>query len=124
MCNDAENRYARLWISRGLLFIAYKPGTIIDIRAARKVTTDRLALQKKKTYPVFVDFREVKCADKAARDYFATDGLVLMRCLGVLIASGAARAIVEYYRKDHKPTIPVALFTEEKEALKYLKNYT
>ncbi|MGS2762938.1 DUF7793 family protein [Sinomicrobium sp. M5D2P9] len=123
MMNHVENTYAWLWISRGLLFIAYKPGTVIDIRAARKVTTDRLALQKKETFPVFVDFREVKCADKEARDYFATDGLVLMRCMGVLIATGFARTLVDYYRKSNKPTIPVELFTEERDALNYLKNY-
>ena len=123
MPDYAENDYAVLQISRGVLSLTYKPGVFINLKVARRVTTDRLILQKRRAYPVFADLRQVTGADKAARDYFAAEGAMLMRGVGALIGSETTRLIVAIYQKASRPVVPVQVFTDKKEALKYLQKF-
>jgi hypothetical protein len=69
-----ENNYARFWISDGILFFEYKPNTIIDLMAAKRIVSDRVRFQNEKSFPIFCDVRGVIDTEKAGRDYLAQSG--------------------------------------------------
>ncbi|UGU17939.1 hypothetical protein LS482_08665 [Sinomicrobium kalidii] len=119
-----ENAIARLWIDNGILYIVYKPDTILDLDNARKITADRLLLQRQRVYPIFVDFRGVRYAKRAAREYFAREGSVLMRAVGVFLAFPYNQAIVNFYLEANTPPVPTRSFTDKPSTLNYLKSFT
>ncbi|MGS2741671.1 helix-turn-helix transcriptional regulator [Sinomicrobium sp. M5D2P17] len=116
-----ENKYARLWIDQGILFVTYKPGTVLDLRAAIRLTADRVSLQGKKPYPVFVDFRGVKDLTREARDYFAHEGALYISVLGVYATSPLGRLMAYFYVKANAPAIPTGIFPRKKDTLHYVK---
>ena len=116
-----ENKYARLWIDQGILFVTYKPDTVLDLRAAIRLTSDRLSLQGEKAYPVFVDFRGVKDLTRQARNYLAGEGALYIHVLGVYTPSPLGRLMAYFYIKANAPAIPTGIFPRKKEALHYVK---
>ncbi|RNL83557.1 hypothetical protein ED312_14930 [Sinomicrobium pectinilyticum] len=116
-----ENKYARLWIGQGILFVTYKPATVLDLRAAIRLTSDRLSLQGKKAYPVFVDFRGVKDLTRKARNYLAGEGALYIRVLGVYATSPLGRLMAYFYVKANAPAIPIGIFPRKKDTLHYVK---
>lgn len=118
-----ENKFARLWIHKGILFFEYKPGIVLNQSIAKRVVTARLKLQKGKTFPVFCDIRGVVYANKAARDYLAGKGLARTRAVGFLAEDLPAQVMVRYYRKSSDPGIPIKVFTGKKAALRFLRRH-
>lgn len=116
-----ENKYARLWIGQGILYIVYKQDTVLDLRAAVRLTSDRVSLQGKKPYPVVVDFRGVKDLTREARDYFVHEGAMYISVLGVYATSPLGRLMAYFYVKANAPAIPTGIFPLKKEALHYVK---
>ncbi|SFW19556.1 hypothetical protein SAMN02927921_00481 [Sinomicrobium oceani] len=124
--NHIENEYVCYRISGGILFHIYKPDTVIDLRAARIITADRIAFQHHHTYPVLCDVRGITDTDKPGRDYIARNGFVLTRAVSFLADIPVSMGLMQYFIDIHKPRpdIPIRLFTEESAAMEFLEPYT
>jgi hypothetical protein len=118
-----ENNYARFWISDGILFFEYKPNTIIDLKTAQCVVTDRIHFQNERSYPVLCDIRGIVSTDKAGRDYLAQSGSILTQAVGLLVDEKVILTISTFYLQISKPTVPTKIFTNEDDALVYLKQF-
>lgn len=118
-----ENGFAHLRVTERILQIIYKPGTVLDLQKALRITEDRLLLQKEKTRPAFVDFREVIHVERAARHYFAHEGSILLQALAVWCSSPQTEAIVNFYIRANVPAVPTRVFTDKYTALNYLKPF-
>ncbi|WP_348800138.1 DUF7793 family protein [Flavobacterium adhaerens] len=118
-----ENNYARFWVSDDILFFEYKPNTIIDLKVAQCVVTDRIRFQNEKSFPVLCDVRGVISTEKAGRDYLAQSGSILTKAVGLLIHEKVILTISTFYLKISKPIVPTKIFTNQNEALVYLKQY-
>ena len=118
-----ENEYANLWISDGILYFIYKPHTILDLDAAKKIVKDRLKLQNEISYPVLCDLRMVKDSQKAARDYLAQEGSILTKAVAFLVEPPFSEATIHLYIRTSKPVIPTDIFTMKTEALQFLERY-
>jgi hypothetical protein len=117
-----ENQFAEYWVEDGVLFFIYKPGTNMNLEAARQVVKDRLEVQNGKSYPVFCDMRGVRDSDKPARDYLAKEGSSLVRAVAVLTDSPVTKIMLNFYLTISKPLIPTKMFTDRSQALQYLKH--
>lgn len=118
-----ENDYARFWIADGILFFEYKPNTIIDLKVAQSVVTDRIYFQNERAYPVLCDIRGIVATKKSGRDYLAQSGSILTRAVGLLVHEKVLLTISAFYLQVSKPSVPTQIFTEEDDALAYLKSF-
>ncbi|UGU15404.1 hypothetical protein LS482_17190 [Sinomicrobium kalidii] len=121
--NYVENEYATFWIHNGILFYVYKPNTTIDLYAAQKTVADRVKFQHKVAYPILYDVRGIVEADKAGRDYMGKRGYLLTKAVGFLVPPPVSIGLVPFFLEIHQPHAPTRLFTEEDQAIKFLKSY-
>ncbi|PHS51026.1 MAG: hypothetical protein COB01_11460 [Lutibacter sp.] len=118
-----KNEYAELWIENDILFFIYKNGVVIDQSVAMKVVEDRLLLQQGKAFLIFCDMTGVKSIDKAARNYLAKEGSVLINAVALLVNDPLTIVLSGFYIKTSKPPIMTQVFTEEEAALAFLNTY-
>lgn len=122
LSNYIENECAKLWIEKEILFVVYKNDVSVDLAGAIKVVEDRLFLQQGKAFLVFCDMRGVKSAEKAARNYLALEGSVLIKAVALLVNNPISYTISGFYIKTSKPTISTKVFTDDDEALAFLRS--
>jgi hypothetical protein len=73
---------------------------------------------------VLVDIRESKGASRECRAYFASDEAAKIQSAGaLLISSPLSRLIGNFFIGLNKPKFPTTLFTNEYEAIKWLKTF-
>jgi len=118
-----ETQYMKLWEQDGILFCIYANNIDLDLEIAKHCVEQRLNYSKGRSYPVFVNMTGVRSVDKPAREYFATRGLVQLTAGALIVNSPLSKFLVNIFLKINKPKIPSRLFTNEKEASDWLKNY-
>ena len=118
-----ENDFAQFWISDGILFFKYKPNTVIDIKVAKRVVTDRIHFQNEKAYPILCDIRGIVDTEKEGRDYLAQSGSILAQAVGLIVHERVMLTISTFYLEISKPSVPTQIFTKEEDALVYLKGF-
>lgn len=123
MENSISNDYTTFWLDEGILQCIYHSSVFLDLEAAEKVLADRIKFQGEKIYPVFCDTRGIRDTDKSARDYLAKEGSFMISAVAFLVNPPISQAILDFYIRTSKPTIPTEVFTEKYEAIKFLKSY-
>jgi hypothetical protein len=118
-----ENDFASFWIEGGIVYFVYKPNSVVSLEAARKIVDDRIKFQKQKDFPIYCDIRGMKSADKDARNYLAKEGSSYARAVAVVVDSPMSKIIGNIYLGLNKPITPSRLFTDEKDAVEYLKQF-
>ena len=120
----AETNYVTVWIEDGILFCSYKEQITIDLDTAKKIVKDRIEFTKGVSYPILIDFTNLKSVTKDARDFMnePTGGLSGLVKGAFLSNSVVTTVFINLYLKINKPTIPTRFFTNKQEALNWLKN--
>jgi hypothetical protein len=118
-----ENEYASFWIEAGIVYFVYKPNSVVSLEAARKIVEDRVRFQKQQDFPIYCDIRGMKSADKEARNYLAKEGSSYARAVAVVVDSPMSKIIGNIYLGLNKPITPSRLFTDQKDAIEYLKQF-
>ena len=73
---------------------------------------------------MLVDGRDVSSITKEARDYFAKDdGIKLLLASALVADSVLGKFIGNFFLQINKPILPLRLFTDEKEAYKWLQQF-
>lgn len=115
--------YADLWIEEGILHFVYKPNTIIDLEAARKIVRSRLRFQGDVSYPILCDIRHLTLADKPARDYLAEKGCIKASAVAFVIEEAYSGTLIKAFINISNPSVPTSEFTTIPEALEFLSEY-
>ncbi|MDO5968385.1 hypothetical protein Q4Q35_01060 [Flavivirga aquimarina] len=123
MANHIENEYSKFWIEKDILHFVYKKGVEIDLEVAKKIVSDRLALQQGKSLLILCDIRGIKSVNKEARNYFAIEGSTLLKVVALLVNSPLTYTISGFYIKTSSPSIITKAFTTKEAALKFLNDY-
>jgi hypothetical protein len=107
----------------GILFCSYKPHLEIDITVAKRIINDRVSFTEGKSYPILIDFSNMKSTTKEARDYMnsAEGGLKGLLCGAFLSNNVVGTLFVNLYFKVNSPPIPSRFFTSKAEAIEWLK---
>lgn len=109
-------------IEKEILICSYKPHLEIDIATAKRIIKDRERFTEGKSYPVLIDFTNMKLVTKEARDYMNSPEGGLKGLLGgaFLSKSVVATLFINLYLKVSTPIIPAKFFTDRKEAMDWL----
>jgi len=118
-----ETDYARMRIDNSILIFEYKPTQIRGIELARRIVSDRLKFQKGRAYPVLCDARRLLEADKLARDILAYEGTLLTKAISFLVQPIHNKARAEFFVQSNTVLVPTAIFTNEEQAISFLKSY-
>ncbi len=115
--------YADFWIEEGILFFVYKPNILVDLEAARAVVKERLRFQNGISYPILCDIRQLKTANKAAREYLAEQGCVNALAVALLIEKAYSGTLSTAFINISNPSVPTREFTSMPEALWFLDGF-
>jgi len=107
----------------GIMVLKFKVKKF-DLEAAKVVVASRLEASNGISYPMLVDGRDVSSITKEARDYFAKDdGIKLLLASALVADSVLGKFIGNFFLQINKPILPLRLFTDEKEAYKWLQQF-
>ncbi len=74
---------------------------------------------------VLIDMAAISEISKEARDYFANERTAsIQRVTALLISSPVSRVIGNFFMGLNKPISPTRLFTDPREAIKWLQTYS
>ena len=123
MQNYFENDFTRYMLVDNIVHIIYKKGVIIDLQASKRIVKDRLMFQEERAYPILCDIRQLRKVDKAARDYLALEGSLLIKALAFIIEPPVTDVMTRFYLMTNHPDIPTASFREISKALAFLGRF-
>ncbi|MEQ8420633.1 MAG: hypothetical protein RIB64_11545 [Arenibacter algicola] len=118
-----ENDFTQYMLVDNIVHIIYKKGVIIDLQASKRIVRDRLMFQEERAYPVLCDIRQLRRVDKAARDYLALEGSLLIKALAFIIEPPVTDVMTRFYLMTNHPDIPTASFRKISKALAYLGRF-
>lgn len=120
-----DNNYVKIELVNGILEAEYKP-IFIDIDIAKEVLVARNQFTKNGALPMLLNGIGVKGIDKEARDFFSEpQGSEGLTATAILVNSRLDTFFANFLIKVNisKSNIPLKLFTNKSEALKWLENY-
>jgi len=121
MFDSYENEFGIFWIDNHILFFEFKTGVTIDLLAAQQIIADRIRIQNEKPFPVLCDSNGLVNVDKAARDYFAHEGSVLINAVAIVAnPESFSYQMALFYIKVSKPLVPTKVFPDKPKALQFL----
>ena len=77
---------------------------------------------EKKDYPILINMKNTKKISKEARDFLASEkGAERVIAAALIIDSMLTATLANFFLKVNKPVVATRLFTNEEEAVKWLK---
>jgi len=110
----------------GIVRTKVKPLAEVTLKEAQENSrvVNSFIAQTKRKYPLLIDSRNIKSITKEARDHFSIRNRDTgINSFAVLIESPLSRIIGNFFMGLNKPSIPAKLFTNEQDALEWLKQY-
>jgi hypothetical protein len=122
---QVELRNARVWLGAdGLARYIAQSGADVTLADAEACHAAVLDLYQGETHPLLVDIRKVKSASREARKFFAgSTSNDTTRAVALLVSSPVSWLIGNFFLSINKPAFPVRLFTNETEALGWLRSF-
>lgn len=112
-------------MEEGILIATYKPHVKITLKQAKAIVEQRLLFIDNTPKPTLVFNSGTLKADKSARDFFSSDeGVAGIKCAALMVNSNFSSLMLTFFLKITKPKLLVKTFTDKKEALTWLSNYT
>jgi hypothetical protein len=106
-----------------IMFCSYAPHLMIDLPIAHELIENRLNFSGGRSVYTLIDFTNVKGVTKEARDYMnRIDGGLKGILGGAFISNNImATLLINLLLKISKPSVPAKFFTNQQEALKWLR---
>ncbi len=120
------NEYATIYIEDDIVFGVFKANLFVDLEAAKRIVEDRKKISDYKNSLIFVDVSSVKGVSKEARDYFGSfKGTEFVKASAIFTNSKLSVFLANFLIKVNLSgyNIPVRLFTDKNQAVKWLKSF-
>ena len=113
------------WMGKdGIARTVVKSDAEVNLKEAQENTRAIASLHTGKKFPLLIDSRNIKYITKEARDHFSIKNReTVVTSFAILIYSPLSRIIGNFFMGLNKPTVPAKLFTDEQEALQWLKKF-
>ena len=99
-------------------------GSEITLAEAKLAIQSIIKITKGEKKPVLVDTRQIKSMTHKSRQYLAGQETAdALRAVALLINSPISKIIGNFFVNFSKPLVPTKLFTDENEALAWLKGF-
>src|SRR6185437_3004042 len=117
-----ENESVSCWVEDGILYQVYKKGSM-DMATAKDSIDAKIAVCGNKDYPALIDIRNIKSATKEAREYVSGEiGTRNISMAAIIAPTVVSKLIGTFFITFNKPPVKIKLFTDEQEAVKWLKS--
>jgi len=94
----------------------------LDIDLVKNFVDLRLEVTGKEHYPLLINMKKTKKIPKEARDFLASEkGGERVIAAALLIDSMLTATLANFFLKVNKPVVATKLFTDEEEAIQWLK---
>lgn len=82
------------------------------------------SLKNEGKFPLLIDSTSIKSMSKDARKYFAINNRsTKVSAFAVVVKSSLSKVVANFFFRLQSPSVPAKLFTNETEAIEWLKNY-
>lgn len=118
-----QNDYMTLSIVQDIVYVYYKKGVTLDLKAAQRVVKDRIEFQDHISYPVLCDISDIDSADFSAITYLADKGSLLAKAVALVSKNKRHETMGNYFVEVHEPITPTKTFTNKDEAIAFLNGF-
>jgi hypothetical protein len=116
-----DNEFIKIESEEGIIIGTLKLDTL-DIDLAKKIVALRLEVTEKEDYPTLINMKRTKKFSKEARDFLAGEkGVERVIAAALVIDSMLTATLANFFLKVNKPMVATKLFTNEEEAMQWLK---
>jgi hypothetical protein len=125
MENAEVVRVAKVWLGEdGIVRVIHVPDAEVELADAEETMAAYLKIYEGKKRPLFVDTKTMKNLAREARHYYASEEAArVASAVAIIISTPLSRVLGNFYLGLSNPHLPTRLFTEEDEALDWLKGY-
>lgn len=125
--NYIESEYSQTWSEDGVVFQIISPKVKkITLEIAKQLVEDRNYAKGNFNFdvPVFVQVNNATSVDSEASNYYKTkEPFKGIKCIAMLVDNYASRLVGNLIFTVKKPFVPTSLFTSQKKAMEWLKNF-
>ena len=108
----------------GIVHMTILPGIHETLADAQQTFRAGAVLRAGRRMPVLIDLRAGKSQDRDARHYYSSPEVTQgTRAAALLVASRLSMVMARFFITVAKPSIPTRIFTDEAEALAWLKGF-
>jgi hypothetical protein len=125
MAKEIEIRSQRIWLDDdGIIHAELRAHVDVGLEDAREAIRSIGTICGERRKPVLVDIRDIKSMSRDARVYFAGEETAKFEsAVALLLKSPLTRAIGNFFLGLNKTLFPTRLFTDEEEALSWLRSF-
>ncbi|MBX9850654.1 MAG: hypothetical protein K2X86_02740 [Cytophagaceae bacterium] len=122
--NYFENDYCKMEIKEDVLYCMFIPFLEITEEVAKVIISDRIKFTNGKVYPFFADISNLKYITREAREYFASEnGIKNLSAAAYFATTHNEKFLWEMFLQINRPALSSKIFSDKKEALKWLGQF-
>ncbi len=106
----------------GVVRTKVKPGADVTLKEAKENSDAVNSFYYGEKFPLMIDARGIRSMTREARSQFSLKGRNSgAKAFAIVIDSSISKVVGNFFMGLNKPEVPARLFTDEDEALKWLK---
>lgn len=118
-----ENKHAYYRLKNSILYITFKKGLVLTLKAALQIVHDRLTFQSYTAYPVICDISNVKSIEFDARQYLSAEGSTLLTAVALVTTHQTIYSMARFYVEVNIPKVPTQIFKNTADAEAFIDAY-
>ncbi|WKN30613.1 hypothetical protein PZB74_16750 [Porifericola rhodea] len=121
--NKFETDYFYAELNDNIVTVQYKPNLHLKLEDAKRIVSERLEHFGDLKTPVLIRSSRIKSIDKQAREYLFSEGLINITAIALVETSTVEKVLTTIVFNFNKPKIPHKVFSNQQDALKWLRKF-
>jgi hypothetical protein len=123
MGRSIEHEKAILEYENEIVYFTYKNGVYLDLETATSLKHHYLDFIENEKELLLADTRNLTGISKEAREFLGGEmGIKGIKSAAIMTNSPLSKTIANFFLLINKPKVPTKMFTNKKEAVKWLKS--
>ena len=118
-----ETRDIKIYIEEGILFCTAYEELQLELKTAKAIIEKLRKVSDGKILPMLFDWGRTQYADKEVRKYLTEEGCQGIMAIAYCTNGFVANLFIDSSLKTTTSEIPTQVFSEKKEAVKWLRNF-
>lgn len=120
-----SSRVAKVWVGEdGICRIVHEPNADVTLEDAQQTMAAYNKVRGGKRLPLFIDTKTQRSFSREARKYYASEeAAAAASAAAIIVGTPVSRVLGNFYLGVSNPHLPSRIFTDEDEALAWLKGY-
>ncbi|MDF9796903.1 hypothetical protein OKW21_002166 [Catalinimonas alkaloidigena] len=118
-----ENDYFYAELNDDIVTVQYKPNLHLKLDDAKRIVSERLEYFGDLKTPVLIKSSRIKSIDKQAREYLFSEGLINITAIALVETSTVEKVLTTIVFNFNKPKIPHKVFSDNQDAIKWLRKF-